>query len=102
MRGCAEGVPLALAQEQLCLNHYVDQALARLRVARETCHKGGPIEARTLEWLLADADFVVQSLSQNGFAQSPAQRARVLELLLGLANLQEYLRHHSVVICPID
>jgi len=80
------------------LDHYVDQAFFRLRAAFELCHKGGAVDARTLDWLFADAEFAAQSLSQKDFTPSPAQRVRVLELLLALANLQEYLRHHSVVV----
>jgi len=98
MKGCAQGVPLALVQELLCLDHYIDQAFVRLRAALELCHKGCPVDARTLDWLFNDAEFAVQSLLQKGLTPSSAQRVRVLELLLGLANLQEYLRHHSVVV----
>lgn len=94
--GCDQGVPPALAHEQLCLDHYLDQAFTRLRGAFEHCHRGQPLDPRTLDWLLAHADYAVQSLAQSGGSRSPTQRVKLLDLLLGLANLQEYLRHHSV------
>ncbi len=96
MGGCEQDVPTALAQEVLCLEHYIEQAFKRLGTARELCQLGQPVEPRILDWLLADAEFAVQSLALDGSSHSPAHRAKLLELLLGLANLQEYLRHHSV------
>ena len=94
--GCAVRVPGVLVQEALCLDHYIEQVVTRLQAAIELCQQGRQVDPETLDWLLTDADFVVQSLSQNGHGHTPAQREKLLELLLGLANLQEYLRHHSV------
>jgi hypothetical protein len=42
------------------------------------------------------------SLSQEGGTHTPAQHNKLLELLLCLANLQEYLRHHSVEVKRAD
>jgi len=68
-----------------------------MQAALELCQKSRPLEPRILDWLMADADFVVQSLAQNGRSVCTAlQHDKLLELLLCLTNLQEYLRHHSV------
>ena len=93
---CSAAVPATLAQNHLCLDHYVEKASAELRAALDLCRQGQPVDSHALDWLLAGADFAVQTLAQNGGGCSPAQRVKVLELLLGLSNLQEYLRHHSV------
>ena len=58
------------------------------------------MDGHILDWLLADADFAVQALCQAARGHYPAQREKLLELLLGLTNLQEYLRHHSVQVKP--
>ncbi len=94
--GCGQGIPIAVAREALCLDHYLEQAFLRLQAALELCQQCRPVDPRVLDWLLTNADFAVQSLSQNGRAHSPSQRDKLLELLLRLANIQEYLRHHSV------
>ncbi len=78
------------------MDHYIEQGFARLRAALELCQRSQPVDRRTLDWLLADADFVVHALCQNGRVHSSAQHDKLLELLLGLTNLQEYVRHHSV------
>ena len=49
-----------------------------------------------LEWLLADALFIVQNLEEGAGEPNPEQRDRMLELLLLLANLHEYVAHHSI------
>lgn len=102
MVGCGQGVRAPLAQEALCLDHYIEHASARLRAALELCEQCQPVDGHILNWLLADADFAVQALCQDGRAHSPVQRDKLLELLLGLTNLQEYLRHHSVRVKPAD
>jgi hypothetical protein len=96
MAGCSLSVPQALAQEVLCLDHYIEEAFKHLRAALELCQQCRPVDPHVLDWLLADADFAVQSLSQDGRTHTGAQRDKLLELLLCLTNLQEYLRHHSV------
>jgi hypothetical protein len=87
---------MALAREVFCLDHYIERAYARLQATRELCQKCRPVSPSTLDALLADADFVMQALSQNGNTYAPPQRDKLLELLLCLTNLQEYLRHHAV------
>ena len=98
--GCGQDVPAPLAQEALCLDHYIEHASARLRAALELCQQCQPVDGHILDWLLADADFAVQALCQDARTHSPGQRENLLELLLGLTNLQEYLRHHSVQVKP--
>ena len=100
--GCAQGVPPSLAQEVLCLDHYVEQAQTRLKAALELCQQGRPVDPRMLDWLLADADFILQSLAQDNGSYAAPQREKLLELFLCFANLQEYLRHHAVQVKPGD
>ncbi len=101
-RMCGQEVPPPLAKEVLCLDHYIEHTIARVQSALELCQKSQPVDAHLLDWLLGDADFAVQSLSQDNLAHSPAQRGKLLEVLLCLANLHEYLRHHSVQLKPTD
>ena len=93
---CSERVPKGLAQLGICLNHYLDEAFSRVAAALEMCHCGQPLDSRTLDWMTTQGDFAIRLLSKNEYEHSSEQRARLLELLLGLANVQEYVRHHSV------
>ena len=49
-----------------------------------------------VEWLLSDALAIVKNLEEKASDPQPQHRDRMLELLLMLANLHEYVAHHSV------
>ena len=93
---CQNPVPTALAAERLCLDHFLDEAFVRADHALEDCRNGRTIHSAELEWLLADALSVVTHLEDQAATPNPADRDRMLELLLILANLHEYVAHHFV------
>jgi hypothetical protein len=93
---CAKAIPRALNAEQLCLDHFLDEAFLRTDQALQSCRRGHAVDSKTLEWLLADALAVVKNLEEGAEQPNPNQRERMLELLLILANLHEYVAHHSV------
>lgn len=82
-----------MAGDCVCLNHFVAMVVERADQVRCACLESRPVEQQTIDWLLGDARHVAQELStsQPGFGNE-----QVLELLLCLANLQDYIRHHSV------
>jgi len=92
---CARVVPRALAGERLCLDHFLDEAFHRADYALECCHHGRPLGPGEVEWLLADALAVVENLEEQADDPQPQPRDRMLELLLILANLQEYVAGQS-------
>jgi hypothetical protein len=94
--GCSSSIPLGLAGEQLCLDHFLDEAFVRTDQALVSCRQGQPLNQKGLEWLLSDALAIVKNLEEKADDPNPQQRDRMLELLLILANLHEYVAHHSV------
>lgn len=94
--GCAGVIPAGLAGEELCLNHFLDEAFVRTDQALDRCRHGIPMKPADLEWLLTDALAIVKNLEEGADTPNPEQRDRMLELLLILANLHEYVAHHSV------
>ncbi len=96
MGACGNAIPTALASEQLCLDHFLDEAFVRTDDALNRCREGRPLAKTDLEWLLADALATVKNLEEQANEPNPEQRDRMLELLLILANLHEYVAHHSV------
>jgi hypothetical protein len=93
---CRKAIPRALSAEQLCLDHFLDEAFVRTDRALQDCRAGQAVDAKTLEWLLSDALAIVNNLEEGAEAPDADQRDRMLELLLILANLHEYVAHHSV------
>jgi hypothetical protein len=93
---CTNSIPQALAAEQLCLDHFLDEAFLRTDRAFQDCRAGQPIDSKGLEWLLADALTIVNNLEEGAAEPNPQQRDRMLELLLILANLHEYVARRSI------
>ena len=94
--GCAKLIPSALAPTQLCLDHFLDEASVRAERAFENCQQGHSLQSDELEWLLSDALAIVKNLEEKAGDPQPQHRDRMLELLLKLANLHEYVAHHSI------
>ena len=94
--GCGKLVPPALTRTELCLDHFLDEAFLRTDLALTRCREGSLLTKDSLEWLLSDALATVKNLEESADEPQPEQRDRMLELLLILANLHEYVAHHSV------
>jgi len=98
---CTNSIPPALTGFQLCLQHFLDEAFVRSDQALGRCREGRWVDPGCLEWLLSDALAVIKNLEEGADEPQPEQRDRMLELLLLLANLHEYVAHHSIRIEPI-
>ena len=97
---CSNFIPDSLANEQMCLDHFLNDALLRTNETMQKFHDGSPITPELLERLLADALTVVNNLEEGATEIKPEERERLLELLLSLANLHEYAAHHSISLGP--
>jgi len=93
---CTKPIPQSLSGERLCLDHFLDEAFIRTDHTMQSCRQGQLVKASSLEWLLSDALSTVKNLEEGASDPNPEQRDRMLELLLILANLHEYVAHHSV------
>jgi hypothetical protein len=94
--GCSQAVLPALASEFLCLDHFLDQAFSRAGEVLDQCQHSQPLDPRTLDWLLAEGRRAVRVLAGEAGPVDAGHREKILELLLRLANLHEYVAHHSV------
>lgn len=94
--GCELLVVTGLEQEGLCINHYLEVAFQGLREVTESVHTERKADQVRVDWLFAQVDFAVETLAQDGSLLDTSQRTRLLELLLGVVNLHEYMRHSAV------
>ena len=97
---CAKPIPAGLHAEQLCLDHFLDEASVRTDQVLESWQQGAPVDSQNVDWLLADALTVVNSLEAGADDPDPDQRERMLDLLLSLANLHEYVARHPASARP--
>lgn len=91
--GCSREILSVLTGDDVCLNHFVEMVVAKADQVRGSCVESQLVDQETLDWLLGDARHVARALSAS---QPECSNEQVLELLLCLANLQDYVRHHSV------
>ena len=91
--GCSGEILPALAADGVCLNHFVEKVIERADRGRASCVASEPADPEVVEWLLGDARHAAQALSTQ---QNEATNEQLLELLLCLANLQDYIAHHSM------
>ena len=91
--GCSGEILPVLLGSGLCLDHFVELVVERADQVRVRCVESRPVDQETVDWLLGDARHVVQVLSAS---QPEKNSEQILELLLCLANLQDYIAHHSV------
>jgi hypothetical protein len=95
---CTVEIPAALEIEGLCLQHYLEKAFHQLATATLDFQCGREIDDQAMEWLLAQVSFAVESLAQEGAQWDAEQRSMLLELILGIANLNEFMRNSKLVV----
>lgn len=94
--GCGQPVPATLAAESFCTDHFLEHAFRCAQQSLERCQRALPLDPRTIDWLFSSATFRAGLLTRDNSGLEESQRASLLELLLYLANLREYVDHHSV------
>jgi hypothetical protein len=90
IEGCSNRVVPMLSSRVLCLDHFLDQAFDHASAALAASEQSMPVEPRTLECLLDDAQLAAQFLSSRGEPREIPAQDRILEFLLCVANLHEY------------
>jgi hypothetical protein len=95
---CQVEVPEAFGDGSLCLQHYLAEATLRLDAAKNRFSGGLGVDGDELDWLLAQVDFVVETIGDDNLTLDQDQRSELLELLLGIANLNECLHHSSATV----
>jgi len=96
--GCIKLVSPALLGEGVCMDHYLERVFLQIGMAMETCQQGRPFETGAFDWLLSQGEFAATTLANKNSGATSLHRTRLLEMLLCLSNLNEYMRHHSVVL----
>lgn len=96
--GCKVDVPQDFGEKGLCLDHYLTEATERLSAAIQCFRLGQGFDNEALGWLLTQVDFVVETMDNETVTLGEDQRAKLLELLLGIANLNEHIRQYSATV----
>jgi hypothetical protein len=93
---CKSEVPQSLASQRLCVDHYLEHAFQKLDQETENSRRGQDVNRGTLDWLLVQVDYIVETVGAEASELDPERHSKLLELLLAIANLNEYTRHQSM------
>lgn len=96
--GCKLEIPESLKAQGLCIDHYLEQAFQKLDLETDHSRRGQNVDRQALEWLLVQVDCIVDTIGGETTLLDPDKHIKFLELLLGIANLNEYVRHQTIVV----
>jgi hypothetical protein len=96
--GCKLGIAESLKAQGLCIDHYLEKAFQKLDIETAHSRSGQDVDQQTLEWLLVQVDGIIEALRGENTALEPDKHTKFVELLLGIANLNEYVRHQIIAL----
>ena len=72
--GCPKSIPAALANQRICLDHFLDDAFTRTDQTFGRCREGRAMNPADVEWLLSDALAIVKNLEEKAGDPEPDDR----------------------------
>ena len=87
--------PAGIADAGVPLEDYLADSTQHLESIAERSAQGEPIDHESREWMLAQVDYIVESMGSDDLDISDDMRSNMLQLLLAIANLNEQIRHDS-------
>lgn len=77
------------------LDDYLLNSTHKLDVIAELVSKGQAVDFDSHSWMLAQVDFIVETIGDETLELSDEIRSNLLQLLLAVANLNEHIRHQA-------
>jgi hypothetical protein len=79
------------------LDNYFLKSTQKLDAITEIVSRGEAIDRDSRDWMLAQVDFIVETVGNDGLELADDLRSNLLHLLLAIANLNEQIRHQATV-----
>lgn len=79
----------------LHLDNYLLKSTQKLDSITELLSRGEVVDPDTRDWMLAQVDFIVETVGNDGLELGDDLRSNLLQLLLAIANLNEQIRHQA-------
>jgi hypothetical protein len=79
------------------LDNYLLKSTQKLDAITEIVSRGEAIDRDSRDWMLAQVDFIVETVGNDGLELADDLRSNLLHLLLAIANLNEQIRHQATV-----
>jgi hypothetical protein len=92
---CVIDLPTGLAVGDLHLDDYLLKSKLELDAIAELADRGLAVDGDSREWMLAQVDFIVETIGNENLELDDVLRSNMLQLLLAIANLNEQIRHQA-------
>jgi hypothetical protein len=77
------------------LDDYLLTSTRTLNALTELAGRGEAIGPDSRDWMLAQVDFIVETIGNESLELGDEMRSNLLQLLLAIANLNEHVRHQA-------
>jgi len=92
-QGCVIDQPTGLNEIGPSLDKYVLESTQRLGAIAELVGRGELVDGESHTWMLAQVDFIVDTIGKEGLELGDEMRSDLLQFLMAVANLNEQIRH---------
>jgi len=77
------------------LDSYLLNSTQELNAITELVSRGEVADRDSRDWMLAQVDFIVETIGSENLELGDEMRSNLLQLLLAIANLNEQIRHQA-------
>jgi hypothetical protein len=94
-RPCVLEAPAGAVDAGVEWEDYIADSTQRLESIAEMSAQGEPVDRGSRDWMLAQVDYIVETVGNDDIQMSEDMRSNMLQLLLAIANLNEQIRQES-------
>lgn len=88
-------LPASLGDAGPSLDCYLADSTQELNAISELVSRGEIAGRDSRDWMLAQVDFIVETIGSENLELDDEMRSNLLQLLLAIANLNEQIRHQA-------
>lgn len=88
-------LPASFGESGLNLDSYLADSTRELNAITELVSRGETADRDARDWMLAQVDFIIETIGNESLELGDEMRSNLLQLLLAIANLNEQIRHQA-------
>jgi hypothetical protein len=94
-QGCVIDSPSGFGEGAPRLDNYLLESAQKLGAITELVNRGEVVDRDSHVWMLAQVDFIVETIGDEHLELGDEMRSDLLQFLLAVANLNEQMRHQA-------
>ena len=88
-------LPASFVEGGQSLDSYLADSTQELNAINELVSRGEAADREARDWMLAQVDFIVETVGSESLELGDEMRSNLLQLLLAIANLNEQIRQQA-------